>query len=149
MARTTLSGLDRPNSGPAFDRDAAIVRGWAGSRGRRPAAPQRLGNAKIQSLERIDAQRLSGHDDPASAACATSRPAVLRNDDHAVSRIQDRLVLLVPVHTVVLVPEPTEHLDDLPTSSGLAVYSTRFDPITYMCAACCGVCGHWLTSTFI
>ena len=39
-----------------------------------------------------------------------------RDDDHAVGRVEERLVLLVPAHTVVLMLGGTKHLDDLSPS---------------------------------
>jgi hypothetical protein len=38
-------------------------------------------------------------------------------DDHSVGGVQDRLVLLIPLHAVVLVPLPSEQLGDLSAAS--------------------------------
>jgi hypothetical protein len=66
---------------------------------------------------------------------------VLRSDADPVGWVEDRFVLLVPVHTVVLVFAVAEQLDDLAASRWLAVHPARLDPVAYMCAACC-LCWH-------
>ena len=61
---------------------------------------------------------------------------MLRSDDDPVGWVQDRFLLLVPVHTVVLVFVVAEQLDDLAASRWLAVHPARLDPVAYMCRCC-------------
>jgi len=55
--------------------------------------------------------------------------ALLVADEYAVGGINDRLVLLVPVHPVVLMPGLTEDLNDQPPTGGLTVDTASLKPV--------------------
>ena len=63
-------------------------------------------------------------------ASATTAPAGTGSNDHAVGRVHDRLVPLIPAHAVMLVSFAAEHLDDLSAARRLAVHATSLDPVT-------------------
>jgi hypothetical protein len=62
---------------------------------------------------------------------ATTASAWAGSNDHAVGWVHDRLVLLIPAHTVMLVPFAAEHLNDLSSARCLAVHATGFDAVTW------------------
>lgn len=82
------------------------------------------------------------------SALARARPAPTgtRSNDHAVGRVHDRLVLLIPAHAVMLVSFAAEHLDDLSSARRLAVHAMRLNPVTYAGAGLNGLIRHQFTS---
>src|SRR5262249_30714724 len=62
---------------------------------------------------------------------------VVRNHNHAVRRVEDRLVLLIPLDAEVLVAGPPEQLNDLTAPRRLAVNTARLDPVANTGPGCC------------
>jgi hypothetical protein len=73
-------------------------------------------------------------------------PTWAGGDDHAVGWVDDRLVLLVPAHAVMLVALAAKYLEDLSPARRLAVHSTGLNPITRPGAGVKRCSGHLFTS---
>jgi hypothetical protein len=64
-------------------------------------------------------------------SCGRSRTCAATLDDiDTVGRIHDRLVLLIPTHTVVLMTRRSQHLDHLAATSRPAVDAACLQPVT-------------------
>jgi hypothetical protein len=77
-------------------------------------------------------QHIAGYGRSAGGAERASAwlAALLVDDFYAVGGVHDRLVLLIPVHLVVLMPELAKDLNDLAPTSGLTMDTPSLKQVT-------------------
>ena len=72
-----------------------------------------------------------------------------RSDDHAIARVDDRLTLVIPPNTIVLVTRTAQQLDHLPATRRSTVQSARLNLIPHLHRAGHSHTSHVLTSDIV
>ena len=109
-----LLALCRPDTPERSETSARVKSSCAvAATSRKPSSGTNPASARRRHLVTLVGQR--------------TRASRLRRDDHAVGRVDDRLVLLIPPNAVVLVAWAAEQLDDLSAPGRLTMQSARFD----------------------